>query len=454
MDDATRTWEASVDSGAEERLPTVVLVAFPSRPERVGEVARIADEGVLGRHGTLPWQQQRPGGARSRGPLQDPHLSRKQLRLSRAGEGLSVENLGRTPLLHNGLPAATCTARPGDTLALGNRVLLYVTVRPAELRGEVGAGHDFGTPDSNGILGESEAAWVLRERVAFLARRAQHVLVTGESGTGKELVAQALHAGSSRSRHRLVSRNAATIPESLADAELFGNLADYPNPGMPGRPGLIGEADGSTLFLDELGELPLEQQARLLRVLDSGEYTRLGEARPKRVDVRVIGATNRDPATLKHDVLARFPLRVALPPLADRREDIALLAPHLVRTITRDDRELAARFCDGPHPRIAVDFLRSLLTRSYRTHVREIQALLWASIGQSTGDTLCLPDTVDRAEPVSPDDPADLDPDRIQAILDRHGGRQEPTWKELGLSSRHVLARLVKKHGLRVRGRG
>lgn len=458
MDDATLTWEASKDGESRERLPAVVLAAFPSRPERVGEVARIEEQGVLGRHGTLAWQRQRPGTSRPRGPLQDRHLSRQQLRLTRDGDRLRVENLGRIPLTHNGQPVAHCTAAPGDTLAVGDRVLLYVTERPDRLPGAVEAGHGFGEPDGNGILGESEAAWWLRERVAFLARRNQHVLITGASGTGKELVAQALHACSSRSGRTLVARNAATIPASLADAELFGNLADYPNPGMPGRAGLVGEADQSTLFLDELGELPVEQQARLLRVMDGGEYTRLGEARPRRVDLRVIAATNRDPDELKHDVLARFPLRIHVPPLDERREDIALLAPFLVRGIVREDAELAERFCEGGHPRLHLDLLHELLTRSYTTHIREIQALLWASIGQSEGRVLELPEhglpetTTASVQPVAIE-PSDLTAEQIQAVLDRHKGRQEPAWKELGLSSRHVLARLVKKHGLKVRGR-
>src|SRR6185503_16398678 len=116
--------------------------------------------------------------------------------------------------------------------------------------------------------------------------------------------ARALHELSPRAERRLVSRNAATLPSGLMDAELFGNAKNYPNPGMAERAGLIGEANGGTLFLDEIGELPAELQAHLLRVLDGdGEYQRLGDAQQRRSDFRLVAATNRDPSSLKHDFL-------------------------------------------------------------------------------------------------------------------------------------------------------
>ncbi|MCB9675160.1 MAG: sigma 54-dependent Fis family transcriptional regulator [Alphaproteobacteria bacterium] len=473
MDEATATWQpASADRPADERCPAVVLVGFPSDPARMGEVARLEQgERVLGRHGTLDWVQQRPSDVRRRGPLDDPHLSRQQLKLTRRGDRIEVENLGRLPLRHDGHPVSTCIAAPGDLLQVADRVLLLVTTRPEALPGQVAPRHRFGEADAQGILGESEAAWQLRERVAFFARRGQHVLVLGESGTGKELVAQGLHALSARSGKPLVSRNAATIPDSLADAELFGNLAGYPNPGMPARPGLVGEADGTTLFLDEFGELPEEQQARMLRVMDSGEYTRLGEARPRTSDLRVVGATNRAPESLKHDVLARFPLRLEVPPLGDRREDVPLLAVHLLRGIAKGDPEIRDRFFEPAQggapafPRLDVELLARLVAHPYTTHVRELTSLLWQSIAASTGDRLevppdgfvVAPGPVDTPLPrvqSGATDPLLLDPQTIQEALDRHAGRQDPVWRELGLASRHVLARLVKRHGLKVRGRG
>ena len=130
-----------------------------------------------------------------------------------------------------------------------------------------------------------------------------------------------------------MSRNgSATLPAGLIDAELFGNVANYPNAGMAERPGLIGEADGSTLFLDEIGELPDALQTHLLRVLDDGgEYQRLGDARRRHADLRLIAATNRPVRQLKHDLAARLRLRVHLPGLNERPEDVPLLARFLLQ---------------------------------------------------------------------------------------------------------------------------
>src|SRR5262249_51707936 len=204
-----------------------------------------------------------------------------------------------------------CLVGPGDTLELGRQMVFLCVRRPAWITGAPPAEeHSFGDADAHGIVGESPVIWQLRERIAFVGPRSGHALIHGESGTGKELVARALHACSLRTGRPLVARNAATIPEGLVDAELFGNVRNYPNAGMPGRPGLIGEADGGTLFLDELAELPVSLHAHLLRVLDGGEYTRLGEARPRRSDFRLIGATNRPESALKHDVLARLTFRI------------------------------------------------------------------------------------------------------------------------------------------------
>ncbi len=119
--------------------------------------------------------------------------------------------------------------------------------------------------------------------LAFAAQSSHHVLVQGDSGSGKELAARAIHALSSRQRGPFVTRNAATLPEGLVDAELFGTVRGYPHAGSPERRGVIGEADGGTLFLDEIGELRHDLQAHLLRVLDhGGEYQRLGDARTRR----------------------------------------------------------------------------------------------------------------------------------------------------------------------------
>ncbi|MCO5169447.1 MAG: sigma 54-interacting transcriptional regulator [Planctomycetes bacterium] len=441
--------------------PALVILWSREEDDRAGECAplpRPGERAVLGRGegpGRLAFVRQRPGGSEPRPPLAAPSLSREQLVV----DGARVARAGKGALRVNGREVEAADLRPGDLVEVSDRLLLLCVERPAVWAGEGGA-HAWGAPDAHGLVGESPAAWALRERVAFVARRAEHVLVRGPSGTGKELVARALHRGSPRGRRALVARNAATIPPTLVDAELFGNVKDYPNPGMIDRPGLIGEASGSTLFLDEFAELPPELQAHLLRVLDGGEYHRLGEARARTADLRLVAATNRPEAALKHDVLARLKLRVEVPGLDARPEDVPLLGRHLLAGIAASDAALAPRlFPDGDPsrpPRWTPALVGALARRAWTTHVRELEALLWEALQRGRDGPLDAWDELLAPAPPAAGgvDPESLTREQVQACLDRHGGRQEPAWRELGLSSRFVLARLVKRWGLEVRGRG
>ena len=448
----------------EDLRTALALIACRDQPGRVGEVAFLTEACTMGRQGDVPWQRHRPGSRGLTGNLTDPRLSRAQAKFQPVGDRIEVKNTGRARMFLNGHPTEACQVRPGDTLRFGRGTALLCVSRPARLSMQGHSTHAFGRTDAHGLVGESGAMWALRQEVNFVGPRAAHVLVLGQSGTGKELVARALHDLSQR-RRPMVSRNAATIPESLADAELFGNLANYPNPGMVARPGLVGEAHGSTLFLDEFGELPVALQARLLRVLDDGEYTRLGEARARRVDIRLVAATNRSPDVLKHDVLARMPLRLVLPGLGDRPEDIPLLAQHLCRRIAASDPALASRYFEDGDPesyaRLDAALVCALVQLSWRTHVRELEALMWHAFRTSRGDTLELwPEFpalgLREMEPAVPSPTPGVTrapgapPDRatLEAAMLRHAGRQEAVWRELGLSSRHVLRRLLIKHGL------
>jgi two-component system nitrogen regulation response regulator GlnG/two-component system response regulator HydG len=289
-----------------------------------------------------------------------------------------------------------------------------------------------------------------------VASRSAHVLVTGESGTGKELVARALHRLSPRGKRALVARNAATLPASLVDAELFGNAPGYPNAGMAERPGLIGQADGSTLFLDEIGELPEELHAHLLRVLDAGEYQRLGEARTRSSDFRFVAATNRGAESLKADLAARLALGIVVPGLGERREDIPLLARHIVQKIASTDRELEQRFLSGAaggargEPCFSSELICALTRHEYSTHVRELEGLLWRSLQASAQGVLEHTGEVqDLLRPTSRPAraPEDISPEELRAALARHGGVKEHAWRELGLSSRYALIRLMRKLG-------
>jgi hypothetical protein len=316
--------------GGAPSVLALVLVWSRDELERIGELVLlppIAGTYIVGRGGELAARQvlgefirQRPGHSERTGPLLSTLLSRSHLAIRGEHDALEITNVGRAPLLINGRVCDVGRVAPGD-LVEGERRALFLCVRRPPLLPAFAVAPEqvppaFGDADGFGIVGESAAAWELRRELAFAAGRDAHVLLVGPSGSGKECAVLALHALSPRRDAPLLSRNAATIPEALLDAELFGHARDYPNAGMPARNGLIGEADGGTVFLDEIGELPHDAQAHLLRVMDRGEYQRLGEARPRRARVRVIAATNRDPEALKHDLLARFPIRIRVPGLA------------------------------------------------------------------------------------------------------------------------------------------
>jgi two-component system nitrogen regulation response regulator GlnG/two-component system response regulator HydG len=458
----------------------LVIAWSAEQPWRVGEVAVLLEgrAEVLGRgegesnEPRVLFSRQRPGLVEAGPPLAGAGLSRRQVLVTASGDGAAVARIGQCEMRVNGAPCDRATLREGDTLYLRRQVLFLFTRRPPLLpKGRHlprAAWGRFGEPDAHGILGESPATWTLREQLAFTAQSGTHVLITGASGTGKELAARAIHAMSSRSSRPFVPRNAATLPPTLIDAELFGSARNYPNAGMPERPGLIGQADGGTLFLDEVGELPTEPQAHLLRVLDAGgEYQRLGDAAIRRSDFRLIAATNRGASSLKHDLRARLASAVHVSPLSSRREDIPLLARHLVLAAARRSPAVAARFVGGEpggeaYARLTPGLVDALLRRDYETHTREIEAALWKAMGEATDDELRMPREWLQAQPSSPPQLAPRNeseapapgPGRpptegeIRAALDAAGGRIADAARALGLSSRFALYRLMRKYGI------
>ncbi len=197
------------------------------------------------------------------------------------------------------------------------------------------------------------------------------VLITGESGTGKELVARAIHQLSPRSARVFLAINAGAFPEHLIESELFGHVRGAFTGADRERRGLFEEANGGTLFLDEVAEMAPHLQVRLLRVLESGEVRPVGSAETRRVDVRVIAATNQDPlvavrrGTLREDLFYRLNVfHLVLPPLRERREDIPLLAAYFVE---RKSRELGKEVT-----RFAPDAQRALMRYEYPGNVREL----------------------------------------------------------------------------------
>ena len=188
------------------------------------------------------------------------------------------------------------------------------------------------------LVGESPALARVRQLVARVARSEAAVLVRGETGTGKELVARAVHEGSGRAGGPLVAVNCGALPEHLVESELFGHRKGAFTGADEHRAGLFEVADGGTLFLDEIGELPRALQARLLRVLESGEIRRVGDNHPITVDVRLVSATHRNLEEMvrvgefREDLLFRInTFEITVPPLRERRADLLALVDHFVR---------------------------------------------------------------------------------------------------------------------------
>jgi DNA-binding NtrC family response regulator len=437
------------------RAGEVGLAPVLGRPGVVGRGdAREDDEGER-----ITWQRLRPGSIETRPALSAAAISRQHLWLRQQTDGLEVRCVGRLPMTVNEHDVTQAMLRPGDLLQIDRQLLLLCVERaPSEFASHgVAPGFPFGEPDAFGLVGESPRTWQLRDELTFFARRSGHALLQGPSGAGKELCARAIHLLSERRDGPFLARNAATLPPGIIDAELFGNARNYPNPGMRERPGLVGEADRGTLFLDELGELPFDLQAHLLRLLDDGDYHRLGEELPRKANVRVVVATNRGDDSLKHDLLARLKLRLTLPGLDERRDDIPLLVRALLRRIVREDPALRARFCDGEEARLAPDLLAALIRHRYTAHVRELESLLYSAMADSREHFVALTPSVERRLLLDPA-PAPLVPaaapptppsaEQIEAALSSNQGNISRAWRELGLSSRDALNRLIKKYNI------
>jgi two-component system nitrogen regulation response regulator GlnG len=252
-----------------------------------------------------------------------------------------------------------------------------------ELRREVGRRHAPG----DRLVGRSPELLEIFKTVGKVAGRDVAVLITGESGTGKELVARAIHAASLRASAPFVAVNTAAIPRELLESELFGHERGSFTGAVAARTWRFREAHHGTLFLDEIGEMPVDLQAKLLRVLQSGEVTPVGASESEQVDVRIIAATHRDLDTavregrLREDLLYR--LRVVplhIPPLRQRRDDIALLAEHFVSRYG-DELGTGRRF-------LTPATLAHLEAHDWPGNVRELENSIKRALVLSSGEVL------------------------------------------------------------------
>ena len=245
--------------------------------------------------------------------------------------------------------------------------------------------------DHYGIIGRSRAMQEVIRRAELVAGTKSTVLITGETGTGKELVARAIHDRSAQRDMPLIKVNCAAIPETLLESELFGHARGAFSGAVQAHKGLFLAADGGTIFLDEIGDMPLALQVKLLRVLQEGEVRPVGATQSVPVDVRVISATHRDldaqrtAGEFREDLFYRLNVvSLKLPALAERREDIPLLATHFLR-------RLAERY-KKPVPTLAPDAMALLIAAPWPGNVRQLLNLLEQALALTT--TSVIPATL------------------------------------------------------------
>ncbi len=309
-----------------------------------------------------------------------------------------------------------------------------------------------------GIVGSSSAIAQVTATIRQVAPSDIPVLVTGESGTGKELVAHAIHHNSRRAKAAFKPLNCAGLSASILESELFGHVKGAFTGAERDRQGVFEYADGGTLFLDEIGDMPLEMQAKLLRVLESGEVVRVGDNEPRHVDVRLISATNHDiekhtkDGRFREDLFFRIKgVQIHLPPLRERREDIAPLVRHFIR-------RFAVRL-DKPVADIDESALGALMQYDWPGNVRQLQNIVQNMVilcDELMIQSRHVPVEIKQAEEgesAALGSMAGLSLDQIekQAIrntLKLTGGNREQAARMLGIGER-TLYRKLKDYGLK-----
>ncbi len=342
---SVHSWHGPTDERRERsraRFPALTVLYHPD-PGRVGERVTL-HELATGSGIELSRVQPRfaaPGEERGES-LDDVFLSRKPVRLlhdARAERIRVVTGSSPTRLIVDGVPVRDeLTVSPVDVergvvLELGGRVVLLL-----HLLGDSGT-----SGERYGLIGDSDAMALLRQEIDLVADLDLPVLVSGETGTGKELVARSIHDFGRRRNAAFLGLNMGAITPSLAASELFGTVKGAFTGAVRGQLGYFQRADGGTLFLDEIGETPPEVQVMLLRVLETGEVQRVGGQEPRKVDVRLIAATDADLSKeieaerFKEPLLHRLAgYQISIPPLCERRDDIGRLLFHFLREELRD----------------------------------------------------------------------------------------------------------------------
>jgi transcriptional regulator with GAF, ATPase, and Fis domain len=383
--------------------------------------------------------------------IADPAISRLHAELELRDDGLWVRDLeSRNGTWVDGVLVSGARVGDGGRIRVGATeiVVRYPDVAtPVELH----AGDRFGP-----LLGRSVVMRELFVRLARVAPTDSTVLVQGETGTGKELVAEALHAASPRASQPFVVVDCAALPENLLEAELFGHTRGAFTGAVAARAGAFEAAEGGTVFLDEVAELPLSMQPKLLRALEARAVRRVGETAYRKVDVRVIAATHRDLRAMvnarafREDLYFRLAvLPVTLPPLRARPEDIPALAAHFVPA--------------GAAPVLTAELNRELSARPWLGNVRELRNFVERALALGAREALAMsathaprPADPDAMPAVSIDEPFKdlrerwvdhLEREYVRAMLARHHGNVSAVAQASGLDRTYVH-RLIRKHEL------
>ena len=315
----------------------------------------------------------------------------------------------------------------------------------------------------NNIVGESEIMKKLISDTRIAAQSSSTVLIRGESGTGKELVAKAVHYNSPRRDKIPITLNCACFPSELIEDELFGHSKGAFSGATSERMGAFEEANGSTIFLDEIGEMPMKMQPRLMRALEQKEVKRIGENRTRDVDVRVVAATNRDLEagirndTFRSDLFERLNvISIHLPSLRERKEDIPLLVGHFIEVFNREiSRQIV---------RISPAALDALMQQDWPRNVRELKNVIErtmifisgdvineedlrfsASVSQYTGDSQIASVPVGSSLD-------DMEKELIKKTLEAHNWNKRQTARQLGIKHPKTLLDKIKKYELEPEG--
>jgi two-component system response regulator HydG len=323
-----------------------------------------------------------------------------------------------------------------------------------QLRGELDAAYGF-----EGIIGDSVAIRKVVEQIRKVGPSTIPVLVSGESGTGKELVAAAVHAVSKRAARRYVTFNAAGQSESLLEDQLFGHVRGAFTGADKDREGVFEYANKGTVFLDEIGDMPVSMQPKLLRVLESGEVVRLGSNDPRMTDVRFVSATNRNLKAMvaagefRDDLFFRVRgAEIHVPPLRERKEDIPLLVNHAIGRYAADS--------GVGRPTVTQPAMMRLISYAWPGNVRELFNVVHGMVVTAEGDSIDIHDVPDEIRESESDEEHTtmrglagvgldrLEKEAMRQTLAMTNGNREQTAKLLGIGER-TLYRKLKEYGLR-----